>query len=135
MSELWDGQVTDEEVLSQWKLVVREFGNTVVAGSKGRLLIYKGLATAMPICVKLHDVRAFSQVAIAHRFKRMCSAILECSMRGVGSESARPYRSVDCVCRIKQYLHSRFEKEEYRRKATRSRRCKRPLLTSCLRSL
>ncbi|KAI0963669.1 hypothetical protein AcW1_000683 [Taiwanofungus camphoratus] len=52
---LWDGAVTDDKLLLDWKATVNEWKGTIVAGSTGRLYLFPKLATVRPYCFRLHD--------------------------------------------------------------------------------
>jgi len=55
MSTLWDGNVTKQETLLEWKETVRTYTGAVAVGSKGRLYVFPRLGAARPLCIKLQD--------------------------------------------------------------------------------
>ncbi|KZT72824.1 WD40 repeat-like protein [Daedalea quercina L-15889] len=55
MSVLWDGCVTDEDLLADWKQTVDDYAGTVAIGSTGSFYVFPKLTTAKPFCLRLPD--------------------------------------------------------------------------------
>ncbi|EMD42122.1 hypothetical protein CERSUDRAFT_110665 [Gelatoporia subvermispora B] len=55
METLWDGQVTEETILSGWKETAEEWMGTVAVGSTRALLIFPKLATTNPVVIEVPD--------------------------------------------------------------------------------
>ncbi|KAH9950406.1 hypothetical protein B0H21DRAFT_723297 [Amylocystis lapponica] len=54
MNTLWDGSVTDAQVLQDWNNMVHEWAGSIAVGSTGRLLVFPKL-TARPLAFRLPD--------------------------------------------------------------------------------
>ncbi|EPT03858.1 hypothetical protein FOMPIDRAFT_1157736 [Fomitopsis schrenkii] len=52
---LWDGSVTDEKILVEWKKTVDQYAGSVAVGSTGAMYLFPKLATAKPLCIPLYD--------------------------------------------------------------------------------
>lgn len=68
MDTLWDGAVTEQHVLSDWKTMVHEWAGSIAVGGTGRLFVFQK-RIASPLAFKLPDVRT-------HEMRIPCNGIL-----------------------------------------------------------
>ncbi|PCH33707.1 WD40 repeat-like protein, partial [Wolfiporia cocos MD-104 SS10] len=55
IADLWDGAVTDEEIISQWQRTVRKHKGAVAVGSTGKSFLFPKLCGGRPYMLKLPE--------------------------------------------------------------------------------
>jgi len=59
MSTLWEGAVTDTQVLSDWREMVLTYASSVAVGTTGRLYVFPKITAVnlKPLSLRLYDVK------------------------------------------------------------------------------